>query len=430
MTEEFLHYIWKFRSFNQQNLETTEGEPLEILRPGEGNTDAGPDFFNARIRIGKTMWAGNVEIHICSSDWFKHRHPSDKAYSNIILHVVHEADVPIRNKEGRLIPTLELTGRIEAAQYKKYLDFQSSNTWNACGTQAGEADRITLESWMERLLVERLERKSNRILSSLELNLNNWEESFYLQLARNFGFRINAIPFELLAKSLPLTLLYRYADNLFILEALFFGQAGMLDKQLKEPYAQRLQAEYQFLARKHRLMSMDGSLWKFLRLRPLNFPTVRIAQFAMLFHHTSPFFSRVLDAPHLEGLKGLFSSGVSEFWKSHYSFESESPTSLKHIGVESIENIIINTVAPFLFVYGREKGEFHAGNYALDLLSRVKPENNQVMRSWHAVGLNATDGGRSQALYELRESYCVSKRCLDCAIGRDLLKKEMDVVKN
>jgi hypothetical protein len=425
MTEEFLHYVWKYRNFDLRHLQTTEGESLEILRPGEHNSDSGPDFFDARIRIGQTVWAGNVEIHLRSSDWNRHFHQSNPAYNNIILHVVHESDQLIFDKSGKPFPALELTGRIHPDVYRKYLSFRDSPHWIPCGKQAGEISNGLLELWLERLLVERLERKSARIADSLALNQNDWEASFYTVLARNFGFRINSLPFEMLAKCTPYTLLSHYRDNLFQLEALLFGQAGMLDDYFREPYVQRLQSEYRFLAHKHKLKGMEVSLWKFLRLRPLNFPTVRIAQFAGLMHASEHLFSKILELPDLITLKKIFSSNLSAFWSKHYTFGSDSPESSKELGDESVENILINTVAPFLFVYGRTKGEGSPVDYSIELLSKIKPENNHIIRHWKDIGIVPDSGGRSQALFELKESYCGPKRCLECVIGRFLLKNEV-----
>jgi len=422
MTEAFIHYIWKYKNFNQSNLTTTSGEPLEIIHTGEHNSDAGPDFFNARIRIGDTLWAGNIEMHVRASDWNRHEHQHDSAYNNIILHVVHEADQWIRDKSGKAFPTVELNGRVAPEVYKKYLDFGTSNDWVPCGIQAGKASRVALEVWLERLCVERLERKAEGILATLQNNHNNWEETFYQHLARNFGFRVNAIPFGLLAQSIPLNLLARYKDSLLLLEALFFGQAGLLEDFFFESYPQRLQSEYQFLAHKHSLTGIDGHLWKFLRMRPLNFPTIRIAQFACLIHKSDHLFSAVLEAKELAQLKTLFATGVSAYWHTHYQFGSFSAPGRKMKGAETIENIIINTVVPFLFVYGKQKGEAHLEERAFQFLEEVKPEKNSVASKWKRIGLRANNGARSQALLELKNRYCAERKCLDCGIGRDLLK--------
>jgi len=426
MTEEFLHFLWRYRNYDLRHLHTTDGEPVDVLRPGEYNTDSGPDFFNARIRIGETLWAGNVEVHLRSSDWMKHSHQHDNAYSNIILHVVHEADQLLLDRSGKRVPTLELTGRIHPELYRKYLSFRDSSEWISCGKQAGEVNAGVVELWMERLLIERLERKSARILDSLALNQNDWEASFYTLLARNFGFRTNGIPFEMLAKSTPYLLLARYRENLFQLEALLLGQAGMLDDYFSSSYVQRLQSEYRFIAHKHQLAGMEFSLWKFMRMRPYNFPTVRIAQFAMLMHRSTHLFSTLMEKPELNKMKSLFQTGVSDFWKTHYTLQKESKEDAKEMGEESIENILINTVAPFLFTYGKQKGDESLCTFAIELFDQLKAEKNSIVKNWNDMGLAAANGGRSQALFELRENYCLPKRCLDCAIGRFLLKREME----
>jgi hypothetical protein len=422
MTEAFIHYIWKYKNFHLGNLTTTAGEPMEIIHTGEHNSDAGPDFFNARIRIGNTIWAGNIEIHVRASDWSRHEHQHDSVYDNIILHVVHEADQWIRDKSGKAFPTVELNGRITPEVYKKYLNFGTSKDWIPCGIQAGKASRIVVEAWLERLCVERLERKAESILETLQQNQNNWEETFYQYLARNFGFRVNAVPFNLLARSVPLHLASRYKDNLMLLEALFFGQAGLLEDFFFESYPQRLQSEYQFLAHKHSITGIDGHLWKFLRMRPMNFPTIRIAQFVNLIHKSEHLFSSVLEANELPQLKSLFASGVSAYWHTHYQFGSFSAPGLKMKGAETIENIIINTVVPFLFVYGKQKGIEEMEERALRLLEETKPENNSVASKWTKIGLRADNGARSQALLELKNRYCSERKCLECGIGRDLLK--------
>jgi hypothetical protein len=422
INEALLQYAWKLRNFDQKDLFSTAGEMLEVLHPGQQNTDAGPDFFNARIRIGQTLWAGNVEVHVRASDWKRHRHPSDSAYEQIILHVVYEADEDIFSKTGTPYPTLELKQRISPELISRYKEFRNHRGWIPCGLQSSQVSKIALESWLERVLIERLSHKAVRIRETLDRNHSDWEETFYIYLARNFGFRVNAVPFELLARSLPLNMLLRYRDNLFQLEALLFGQAGLLNTHFAEQYAQRLQSEYQFLARKHTLIPLDGHLWKFLRLRPLNFPTLRIAQFAKLISGSGKLFARVMEHPDPAGLKELFSVGTSEFWHTHYHFEKGAPKSERLLGKESVENIVLNTVAPFLFVYSKSQGEEEAAEKAMNLLSVLEPENNTIIRSWKACGLEASDAGRSQALLELKEGYCNKKKCLDCGIGRFLLK--------
>ncbi len=422
MTEEFLHYIWKFRNYDFLNLKAVTGEVVEVISPGSHNRDSGPDFFNARIRIGDTLWAGNVEIHIKASDWNRHVHEQDRAYDNIILHVVHEADEWIRDHSGNLFFTLELNGRIDAEQYHKYLRLRCSNDWIACGSHIVTINKIVLESWLERLLVSRLERKTEEVKEIWKQSMHNWEESFYIYLARNFGFHVNSLPFELLARSIPYTTICRYRNNLFQLEALLFGQAGFLEDYFEESYPQRLQSEYQFLAHKHDLKSLDKRIWKFMRMRPANFPSLRIAQFASLMSTAEHLFSYVLETQKLEELKPRLNAGTSPYWHRHYHFGKKSPMGKKALGEESLHNMLINTVSPFLFAYGKEKGEEETAERALQYLNQLPAENNEIIRQWKKLGLKVKGAGRSQALLELKNRYCSIKKCLDCGVGRSLLK--------
>ncbi|MFI5148381.1 MAG: DUF2851 family protein [Bacteroidia bacterium] len=422
MTEEFLHYIWKFRNYDFRELKAVTGESLEVQNPGAHNRDSGPDFFNARIRIDETLWAGNVEIHIKASDWNRHAHQLDKAYDNIILHVVYEADEQIRDAAGALVLTLELSGRINKDQYNKYFQLYTSKDWIPCGNQMASVNNIVLEAWLERLLVSRMERKAEEIREIWKQARHNWEEAFYIYLARNFGFHTNALPFELLARSLPFAMLGSYRDNLFQLEALFFGQAGMLDDYFEESYPQRLQAEYQFLAHKHKLKNLDKRIWKFLRMRPANFPTLRIAQFASLLHDTEHLFSKIMEVTELEALKKGLHAHPSSYWKDHYHFSKKTEPGEKQLGEGSIENMLVNTVSPFLFVYGKEKGMEELSERALKYLSGLPAEHNSIIREWKKLGLKVRDAGRAQALLELKTKYCAIRKCLDCGVGRSLLK--------
>jgi hypothetical protein len=422
MTEEFLLYLWRFRNFEMKDLQTTAGEPLEIIQPGYRNSDSGPDFFNARVRIGTTLWAGNVEIHLQVSDWKRHNHQEDAAYDSIVLHVVYDADQEVCNVAGKQFPTLELKGRVRKGLYEKYQEFKNNSDWIPCGKQIKDVRTPVMEVWLERMVSERLEEKASRIQETLSHCRNDWEETFYIHLARNFGFRVNAVPFELLAKALPLRMLLRYRGNLFQTEALLFGQAGLLNDYFQDSYAQRLQAEYQFLAYKHNLVPLDGHLWKFLRLRPLNFPTLRIAQFARLIQKSDHLFARIVSARDKEELRGIFGTGTSVFWHTHYHFGKVVPKGSRDLGEDAIANIAINTVAPFIFLYARQMGEENAAEQAFGILTGVKAENNAILRSWKKLGLKAQDGARSQALIELKTKYCAFRKCLECGIGRDLLK--------
>ncbi|MBI4945511.1 MAG: DUF2851 family protein [Bacteroidetes bacterium] len=438
MQEEFLHYLWKFRLFDTRDLKTTvEGEPIEILKCGEPNSDSGPDFFNAKIKIGKTIWAGNVEIHVRASDWEMHKHQQDKAYDNVILHVVYQADKELRRKNGERIPTLELNERIPNNIYQKYLSFKSSRDWIPCGKQIKDIDSFTLNHWLDRLLVERLERKSIPILESLKQNKNNREETFYRHLARNFGLKINAEPFELLAKSLPVSVLGKHKNSLLQIEALLFGVAGMLHPSLTLPkgegthdeYFLQLKKEYEFLKNKFKLKPIDSHLWKFMRLHPPNFPTVRISQFANLIYKSSHLFSKIIETKNIKAIRDLLSCETSEYWKTHYRFDKQTPLSfrrgvggeVKRFGDDAISNIIINTIAPFVFIYGKEKGAENYVEHALELLEKTLPEKNAIISKWKELGINAKNAYETQALLQLKNEYCSKKRCLKCSVGARLL---------
>ena len=432
MTEEFLWHIWKFRLFDNNNLKTVSGEEIKILKVGEHNTDSGPDFFNARIKIGSVEWAGNVEVHTHASDWRKHKHTTDKAYDNIILHVVHEVDDKLFRKSGEEIPTLELKERIPKEVYGKYLQFKSSKDWIPCEKQISSVDKFTLNNWLDRLLVERLERKSKTILDSLKQNKNNWEETFYQMLARNFGQKINSEPFELLAKSLAVSVLGKHKNSLLQIETLLFGTAGMLEKDFKDDYPNQLKKEFRFLKSKFKLKPIDSSLWKFMRLHPPNFPTIRISQFANLIYKSSHLFSKILEASSVKQIISLLDTETSEYWQTHYRFDKASPSPVgegfrerakkKKLGADSINTIIINTIVPFLFIYGKEKGQEKYCDNALLFLEKLQAENNSIISKWKSIGVPAKNSYETQALLQLKNEYCSKKRCLQCSVGNALLK--------
>lgn len=422
MKEEFLHHIWKFRLFNQLNLLSTSGETIEIVKVGNHNFDAGPDFFNAQLKIGNTLWAGNVEIHLNASDWKKHLHQHDKAYDNIILHIVYNADEPIYRVSGETIPTLELKEKIEKKIIQNYLLLKSNSDWIPCEKQVGAVPRLIINNTLDKLLLERLERKSTSIIDSLKINNNNWEETFYQLLARNFGFKTNAEPFELLAKSIPSLLLAKHKNSLLQIEAMLFGQAGLLDEHLEDKYLQALQNEYVFLKQKLKLHSIDAHLWKFLRLRPVNFPTIRIAQFANLIFNSTHLFSKIIETENCGDIKKLLNVDVSDYWHTHFVFDKTSTPAKKHLGDDSVNNIIINTVVPFLFVYGKQKNEVKYVERALQFLEQTAGEHNSIINKWGALKLSVKNAYSTQALLQLKNEYCSHKKCLSCNIGNYLLK--------
>lgn len=423
MTEEFLHYIWKFKLFDQFQLSTTNNENVEIVRSGDHNFDAGPDFFNAKIKVDNTIWAGNVEVHINASDWNKHNHQTNKAYDNIILHVVNNADEKLFRNSGEEIPTIELKHKIDHKLYHNYTLFKSSASWIPCEKQISSVPPVIINNALDKMLLERLEKKSEAIINSLKLNNNNWEETFYQLLARNFGFKTNSEAFELLAKSLPLNVLGKQKSSLFQIEALLFGNAGMLEKHFEDKYPLSLQNEYIFLKQKFKLCPIDTHLWRFLRMRPVNFPSIRIAQFADLIFNSSNLFSKILEIKNVEDLKILLNISVSEYWETHYLFDRSSAKRSKHMGDEGINNIIINTIVPFLFVYGKQRSNEEFVDRALLFLETISSENNAITISWSKLNLPVNNNAySSQALIQLKNEYCVRKKCLSCNIGNYLIK--------
>jgi len=420
MNEFFLHHVWKLKLFSSRDLTTADGEPIEILKTGLHNNDAGPDFFNAQIKIGKTLWAGNVEIHLKSSDWKNHAHEKDKAYDNVILHVVFEDDQPVMKKNGLLIPTLELKGKFDFRLWENYKELQNSNQWIPCQDRVSNVDAFIFNNWLDRLAAERLEKKSAAILVSMEQNRGNWEETFYQHLAKNFGFRINALPFEMLARSLPMLHLTRHKDHLHQLEAMLFGVGGMLENEMKDEYPRSLQIEFAFLKIKFSLKPISVP-WKFLRLRPVNFPTIRIAQFAKLVHRSTHLFSKILECTSLKELEKYFEAGVSDYWQTHFVFDKPSVDRAKNIGKEAFNDIMINTLVPFLFVYGTSRGSDIHRLRALQFLMEIPAENNVIIRNWKHVGVRSGSAYHSQALLQLKNEYCSEKKCLLCSIGNELI---------
>jgi hypothetical protein len=423
MTEEFLLYIWQFQLYFH-DLQTTEGQKLIIKNPGIRNSDAGPDFSNAMLRIGNTLWAGNVEIHIKSSDWYIHLHHNDDAYSNIILHVVYEHDRTIVDRNGTPLPTLELSGKFDVQLFNKYQYFLSNKNWVPCSKEVGLIDPITKTSWLERMLVERLERKSNEVEKILMRNKNDWELSFYQVLAGNFGFKVNEQPFQMLAVTLPLSILLKHRNNGFQVEALLMGQAGLLKRDFKDDYPQQLKTEYSFLRQKYGLVPLETHLWKFMRLRPVNFPTIRISQFAALISGHEGLFSNIIESRSVMELVDFFNISASSYWKDHYTFDVLSKASSKKLGIIAIRTIIINTIVQFMYLYGTIRDKQKYCDKAINLLLDIPAEKNTITRSWENLSIKAENALESQALLELKNKYCDLKRCLHCSIGLKLLRDD------
>lgn len=422
MNEDFLHYIWQLSHFDVRELRTSRGEELQIIKKGFHNTNAGPDFSDARIKVGDTTWAGNVEIHTKSSDWERHNHTSDKNYDTIVLHVVYEDDKPVKRSNGEYIPTLELKNRIPGDVYGKYLYLMGSKTWIPCSKEFEKLDNLFIKFWLNRMLVERLERKSGEVSQSLE-NLNNdLEEAFYIQLAGNFGFKINTEPFKRLARALPYKIIAKHRYSLLQIEALLFGQAGLLESAFNDEYPTKLQNEYKVLKAKFGLTPIPAHNWKFMRTRPYNFPTIRLSQLASLLHKQTNLFSSLLEANSIAEIKKVLEVSASEYWKNHYQFDKESKASSKSLGESAIENIIINTVVPFLFAYAEFKGDGRFKDQTLKLLDDVPAEKNNITDGFGRLGYKATSAAQSQALIELKNEFCNHKKCLNCGIANQFLR--------
>ncbi|MGQ8338737.1 DUF2851 family protein [Sunxiuqinia sp. A32] len=424
MNEAFLQFIWQHRLYYAQNMQTTDGDIIEIIQPGQHNTDSGPDFFNARIKIGETSWAGNVEIHQKASDWNRHQHEKDAAYDNVILHVVQCNDHIVFNSNKEKIATYQF-------DYPKHLetnyeDLLKSKAWVACGSIIREADLLELKIRFHSLMIERLQQKTSEITDRLAQNNNDWNETFYQFLARNFGFKTNALPFEMLAKAVPLSILGKHKNDLFQLEALLFGTAGLLNQELLgDDYYLALRKEYSYLFKKYKLKPIEAHLWKFLRLRPVNFPSLRIAQFANLIHQSSALFSRLIELTDLKSIQKLFDISASNYWDNHYRFNKTAPIRKKHLGESAFQNIVINTIVPFLFVYGDYHHVEKLKDLALDYLDSIPPEKNSIISNWEKMGIKASSAFESQALIQLKNCYCNHKKCLNCHLGAKLIKKNI-----
>jgi hypothetical protein len=423
MNESFLHYLWQFQYFEKQNLQTSEGEPLSILKTGILNSNSGPDFSNAKVKIGEIEWVGNVEVHIKGSDWNLHRHQFDSAYENVVLHVVWENDKPISRIDNTLIPTLELKNRVDQSVLKEYKRLINSPAVIACEKSFSKVENIAKLSMLDRALLHRLEAKSNQINEIRKLTQNDWEETTYRLLAKNFGFKVNADPFYQLASSLPYKIIQKQ-NQLLKIEALLFGQAGMLQTKTKDEYISLLFREYHLLEQKYSLCEskLNPSQWKFLRLRPANFPTVRLAQFASLLFSTKNIFSNLLSANSYASIQNILAVKQSEYWMNHYHFSKKAKGQVPELGELSIQNIVINTVAPVLFAFGKYKDEQMLIDRAVALLQQIPAEQNKITRAWNNQGLKVNTAFDSQALIELFNNFCQKRQCLNCSIGIAILK--------
>ena len=421
MTEALFQFIWQHSLYKVTELSTAAGEPITIIHPGKLNRDAGPDFLEARIKVGSTTLVGNIELHINSSDWLRHGHQNDAAYHNLVLHVVYQNDLDdiVANT-----PVLELKDHIAPQVLLQYQGLLGATAKFPCSGQHQAVRDITKEGWLSRLLAERWEQKLSDWNIMLENSAEDWRNLLYWRMAANFGFKINATPFMLLARSLPLNVLGRHRENLFQIEALLFGQAGMLDDDFTDEYPRALQKEYDYLRKKYQLKPLAVHLWKFLRMRPANFPTIRIAQFAALIHKSIHLFSQIIETHSVKEVEPLLDVTASEYWNTHVRFdEAQTNSAPKSLGKSSIQNIVINTIAPIQFLFASRQGVSSLHELALTLLENVPAEKNNITSIWSNDGWVAANAAQSQTQIQLYNNYCTQHRCLECTIGLNIIRR-------
>lgn len=422
MREDFLHYLWRLARFDLRELYTTEGAPIIIHDFGIHNHDAGPDFSGAQLSIDGIRWAGQVEIHLQSSDWYVHGHEKDPAYDNVILHVVLEEDKAIYRANGERIPCLELGNRIPSGLINTYCRLVNNEYWIPCQNLLMKSSELVRKNWLDRLLIERLERRGQVFAEQLVACQRDWEEVFFRSVARSLGGKVNADAMEMLARSVPLRILLKHKHSLLQIEALLFGQSGLLPLDSQDDYPLLLRREYAILQQKYQLKPLPASVWRYLRLRPANFPTIRIAQLSRLLSTTGQLFSKALVAANHVELENMFTVKLSNYWRDHYRFEKAVNRQTRQLGTDSIRNILINTVAPLFYLYGQLRDNQAHQSAALTLLHTLPAEKNAVIRKWASLGWEATSAAESQSMLELRRHYCQQKKCMQCSIGSYLLK--------
>ena len=429
--EQLLHYVWKHKLFPLVELKTTDGKPVEVIDPGLHNHNSGPDFFNAKVKISQTLWVGNVEIHDKSSDWFLHGHDKDQAYDNVVRHVTGKPDIEVTNTAGQYIPQMVL--EVPSTIRENYEELLRTDQYPPCYQIIPDLTTLNIHAWMAALQTERLEQKTEAIIRRVIRMNGSWENAYFLTLARNYGFGINGDTFEEWATHIPFSAIAHHRDKLFQIEAVFMGQAGLLDinaiperyqqEALNEGYYAKLRNEYLYLAHKFSLYPMDYKRWKFLRLRPQNFPHIRLSQLANLYYERKTGLSQLVECKDLFSLQSLLSTKVTPYWETHYTFGSISDLNEKNLSPFSMNLLMINTCIPMLFAYGRHSAKEALCNRAFDFLEQLKAENNYIIRLWKECGLTVKNAGDSQALIQLKKEYCDKKECLRCRIGYEYLKK-------
>ena len=421
--EQLLYYVWKHKIFPLNLLQTTSGLPVEVIDTGLQNSHAGPDFFNAKLKIDGTLWVGNVEIHTASSDWYRHGHDQDKAYDSVILHVVEQADCEVIRPNGEQLPQIELTCPEHIRLH--YDELCRADTYPPCYSVLASLPGLTIHSWLTALQTERFQQKAEVIAGRLQRCNNNWEDAFFITLSRNFGFGLNGDAFETWANLIPFRAVDKHRDDLMQIEAFFFGLAGLLEGDAIDDYQIRIQNEFRYLQYKFELpAAMDVTLWRFLRIRPDNFPYVRLAQLASLYHKEHFLFSRIMEAETLKAVRQILVARTSPYWEEHFVFGKPSARKEKSIGINAQNLLIINTVIPFLYAYGLHKADERLCDRAGRFLEELKAENNYVTRMWNGAGLSVHSAADSQALLKLQKEYCDKKKCLYCRFGYEYLRRK------
>jgi hypothetical protein len=421
MDEQLLQFIWKFGLFDKVNARTAAGELITVQSPGVQNSDAGPDFADARLTIGSTQWAGSVEVHLRASDWKRHSHQADKSYDSVILHVVQRNDCePVRTSSGVPIPVYEVA--FNRSLVSRYRQLMESQCFVPCRPLLGSMESFRLRMFLTRLAVERMEQRSVRIAELLEQSGNDWEAALQRMLFRAFGFGVNAQPFEQLAQKIPVACTAKHRTSLVQLEALLLGQAGLLASSAHDEYHRRLMQEYRLLQAKFSLAPMEPHVWKFLRTRPVNFPTVRLAQLAALLNSGGSLIAKVMAVKTLKDCAEIFSVKPSKYWDTHYTFGKISPARSKLLGEKSVERIAANFVAPMLFAYGKHSSQHPLCEVAVELLEQIAPEQNAQIEGWQSMGVKPQSMFESQALLQLKQAYCDHKKCLKCTVGKQILQ--------
>ncbi len=417
MTERLLQYIWQFQYYNPADLVTEEGESLQIIHPGSINTNQGPDFSDAKIKIGKTIWAGSIELHINTSDWKNHKHSGDRHYKNVILHVVWQNDAEL----DLPFSTFVLQDKVPKLLLNKYDELMNADSFIPCENSIHQINALSWQNWKERVLVERLQTKTQIILDYLKQNNNHWEETLWWLLAKNFGIKLNSTAFEKIAQSISINILAKHKEQIHQTEALLFGQAGLLEGDFKEDYPKLLQREFRFLKKKYDLKKPEASLI-FLRMRPSNFPTIRLAQLAMLVNQSLHLFSKIKESKTVKEIKELLNLTANDYWHYHYMLDEPSAFKKKKLGEQMIDNILINSVIPILFAFGHYHSEESYKEKALLWLEQVTAEKNSITKGFTSLLVENKTAFDSQALIQLKNEYCNKKRCLDCSVGNKLIR--------